>query len=409
MSEQSNGGSQYAELGVDSQKKDVHAAIADNDKGLYPTCFCQVQPDADLDYCVIPHSDGAGTKASLAYLYATISNDNSVFGDIAKSALVMNLDDVACAGGVMGSIYYSSMIDYNPSVIDGAMIAAVIRGNREYINKLRGLGINIYPASGETAQVGDTTRNINVNGSMFVRMKKSDVIVPAIKPGDIVISFASYGQAKYEDDYNSGMGDNGLTLARHGMLSSVYRTFTDTYNPHINRDRIYRGKHELLEQFVPNGNPAEKYTIGKMLLSPSRTYAPLIKMIMEQVSMEHIHAFIHNSGGGQTKVKRFLDNPQEKLLMVTKNALLPVPKIFRQIQEDNNVELREMFVTFNMGQRLEAYFPSDPEVIGKVLGAAEFFGIDAQVSGFVTERKNPHGPYLRIVHEGKDYDYFDNE
>ena len=368
----------YAQRGVSSQKEDVHRAIAQLDKGLFPKAFCKIVPDvlsADPDFCTIMHADGAGTKSSLAYLYWRETGDLSVWRGIAQDAVVMNTDDLICAGAV-GPMLLSSTIGRNKNLIPGEVIAEIISGTEEVLAMLRDHGIEIYSTGGETADVGDLVRTIIVDSTVVARMKRADVISnDNIRAGDVVVGLASYGQATYEKTYNSGMGSNGLTSARHDVLAhELAAKYPESFDPNIDKLLIYSGKKQLTEKIPATGNqPA--ISVGQLILSPTRTYAPVAKVLLDELR-PHIHGMVHCSGGAQTKVLHFIEN-----LHVIKDNLLPIPTLFRLIQSQSNTAWREMYEVFNMGHRLEVYLSE--QHAERVIEIAQSFGVEAQIIGRV--------------------------
>ncbi|MBC8314342.1 MAG: phosphoribosylformylglycinamidine cyclo-ligase [Bacteroidetes bacterium] len=364
--------SKYSQRGVSSGKEDVHAAIKNLDKGLFPNAFCKVVPDisgGDPAWCNIMHADGAGTKSSLAYLYWKETGDLSVWKGIARDAIVMNLDDLACIGA-LSNILLSSTIGRNKNLIPGEVIAAIIEGTEEFLAEMQQLGVGIWSTGGETADVGDLVRSIIVDSTVFCRMPRSQVIDNArIQAGDVIVGLASSGQATYEKEYNSGMGSNGLTSARHDILNKTYASrYPESYDERIPGNLIYAGRKYLTD-------PCEiaNMDIGKLILSPTRTYAPVIKAIMEHHSQD-IHGIIHCSGGGQTKILHFIDQ-----LHVNKHNLFPLPPVFTLIQKQSKTPWEEMYRVFNMGHRMEIYLPD--QVAGKIIEIAKKFNIDAQIIG----------------------------
>jgi phosphoribosylformylglycinamidine cyclo-ligase len=365
--------SKYSRRGVSSTKEDVHAAIKNIDKGLYPRAFCKIIPDllgGDKDFCNIMHSDGAGTKSSLAYIYWKETGDISVWKGIAQDAIVMNLDDLLCVG-VCDNILLSSTIGRNMNHITGEVISAVINGTEEVLEELRDLGIGIWSTGGETADMGDLIRTIVVDSTVMARLNRSLVISnDKINDGDIIIGLASYGKTTYEHEYNSGMGSNGLTSARHDLfapyLASKYPESLDTTLPY---DLIYSGNLRLTD-------PVEELNtdVGKLVLSPTRTYAPVVKKIIETMHSE-IHGMIHCSGGGQTKVMRFIDN-----MHIVKNNLFPLPPLFRLIHEQSGTAWAEMYKVFNMGHRFEIYI--DQKYASEIINIASAFNLEARVIGY---------------------------
>jgi phosphoribosylformylglycinamidine cyclo-ligase len=366
----------YAERGVSATKEDVHRAISKLDKGLFPKAFCKILPDylsGDDDYCIVMHADGAGTKSSLAYAYWNETGDISVWKGIAQDAIVMNTDDLLCVGATE-NIMLSSTIGRNKNLIPGEVIAEIINGTEEFLEKMRSHGIGIYSTGGETADVGDLVRTIIVDSTVVCRMKKSDVIDNAnIKAGDVIVGFASYGKASYEDEYNSGMGSNGLTSARHDVFDkSVGEYYPETFDENLHANVVYTGSKKLDDK-IDIGS--ESIEAGKLVLSPTRTYAPVMKKLFER-DRNKIHGMIHCSGGGQTKVLHFIDN-----LHVIKDNLLPTPYLFKLIQEESKTDWKEMYQVFNMGHRMEIY--CDAADAQTMMDAAKGFNIDAQIVGRV--------------------------
>ena len=362
--------------GVSASKEDVHAAIRTIDKGLFPKAFCKVIPDilgGDPEWCNIMHADGAGTKSSLAYLYWKETGDLSVWKGIAQDALIMNIDDLLCVGAV-DNILVSSTIGRNKNLIPGEVIAALINGTEELCSELREQGIGVYLTGGETADVGDLVRTIIVDSTVTCRMKRSDVISAGnIQPGDVIVGLASFGQATYEKDYNGGMGSNGLTSARHDVFAKYLAgRYPESYDPAVPSDLIYSGDCHLTDSV--NGTSLDA---GKLVLSPTRTYAPVIRKMLEKYRHE-IHGLIHCSGGAQTKVLHFVDN-----VHVIKDNLFPVPPLFRLIQEQSGTSWKEMYQVFNMGHRMEVYV--NPQLAETLMAIAASFNIDARVVGRVEE------------------------
>jgi phosphoribosylformylglycinamidine cyclo-ligase len=370
----------YNQRGVSAQKEDVHKAISKLDKGLFPNAFCKIYPDfwgGDPEYCNLMHADGAGTKSILAYMYWRETGDLSVWKGIAIDSIVMNIDDLLCVGAT-GPFTYSSTIGRNKHLIPGEVISELINGTQSYFDRLQEYGINCQLLGGETADVGDVVRTVIVDGTMACRMQRSKLVTTEnMQPGDVVVSLASYGQATYEDEYNSGMGSNGLTSARHEMLKKEYATkYPESVDPNLPDEVVYNGKYSLTDA---TGTPLN---IGKMLLSPTRTYAPVVMNILEQ-QFDNIHGIIHCSGGGQSKCLHYLPSA----LRVVKNNLLPVPPLFSMIQESAGTGWKEMYQVFNMGQRLEVF--TDIDTAESIIQIAKQFNLDAQVSGYVekAERK----------------------
>ena len=362
----------YNLRGVSASKEDVHNAIKNIDKGLFPKAFCKIIPDFlanDPEYCNIMHADGAGTKSALAYVYWRETGDLSVWKGIAQDALIMNIDDLLCVGAT-DNILLSSTIGRNKNKIPGEVISAIINGTNELVDELSTMGVNIYPTGGETADVGDLVRTVIVDSTVTCRMKRSDVIDNAnISPGDVIVGLSSSGRATYEKEYNGGMGSNGLTSARHDVFANYLADlYPESYNPDIPKELAYSGSCRLTDQIQDLGIDA-----GKLVLSPTRTYAPVVKKLLEELR-PNIHGMVHCSGGAQTKILHFIDN-----LKVVKNNMFPVPPLFKLIQKESGTDWKEMYKVFNMGHRLEVYLPM--EFAEKVIEIAESFGIDAQIVG----------------------------
>ena len=367
----------YKLRGVSSDKEDVHNAIKKYDKGLYPKAFCKILPDLisnSDDHALIIHSDGAGTKSSLAYIYWKETGDNSVWKDIAQDSIVMNLDDVACVGAI-DNIVISSTIGRNKNKIPGEVISYIISGTDEILKYYRELGINIYSGGGETADVGDLVRTIIVDSCMTVRIKKNQIINNSnIKAGDVIVGLCSSGISSYEKEYNSGIGSNGLTSARHDVLSKYIKTkYPESFDNELPENLAYCGSKRLTDKL--DGFDMD---IGKMLLSPTRSYAPLLKLIFDKIGRNEIHGIIHCTGGGQTKILHFIDN-----LHVIKNNLFEIPPIFRLIMEESDTDPKEMYKVFNMGHRMEIYL--EPKNASKVIDLSKSVGIDAKIIGEVNE------------------------
>ena len=366
----------YNLRGVSASKEDVHNAIKNIDKGIFPKAFCKIIPDilgGDEKYCNIMHADGAGTKSSLAYTYWKETGDITVWKGIAQDALIMNIDDLLCVGAT-DNILISSTIGRNKHLIPGEVISAIINGTDELLEELRSLGVNAYATGGETADVGDLVRTIIVDSTVTCRMKRSDVISnDNIKGGDVIVGLASYGQATYEKEYNGGMGSNGLTSARHDVFAKyLAEKYPESFDSNVPNDLVYSGKLKLTDQISELGIDA-----GKLVLSPTRTYAPVIKRILDEMR-PLIHGMVHCSGGAQTKVMHFVNN-----VRVIKNNLFPVPPLFRIIQEQSGTEWKEMYKVFNMGHRMEIYL--SPEHAEKVIEISKSFGIEAQIVGYVEQ------------------------
>ncbi len=370
------GDQRYMRRGVSASKEDVHAAIKNVDKGIFPKAFCKIIPDilgGDPDYCNIMHADGAGTKSSLAYLYWRETGDLSVWKGIAQDALVMNIDDLLCVGATEG-ILVSSTIGRNKMLIPGEVIAAIINGTEELLADLRAQGIGIYSTGGETADVGDLVRTIIVDSTVTCRMKRADVINNAnIAAGDVIVGLASSGQATYEDSYNGGMGSNGLTSARHDVFAHyLAEKYPESFDAAVPDDLVYSGSKHLTD--AVDGAPIDA---GKLVLSPTRTYAPVVKKILDEMRPE-IHGMVHCSGGALTKVMHFVEGKH-----VIKDNLLPIPPLFRLIAEQSGTDPAEMYKVFNMGMRLEIYVA--PQHADRIIAIANSFGIEAQVIGRVED------------------------
>ena len=364
----------YNQRGVSASKEDVHNAIKNIDKGIFPKAFCKIIPDilgGDAEYCNIMHADGAGTKSSLAYMYWKETGDLSVWKGIAQDALIMNIDDLLCVGAT-DNILLSSTIGRNKMLIPGEVISAIIQGTNDLCEELSSLGVNIYPTGGETADVGDLVRTIIVDSTVTCRMKKSDVISnDNIQDGDVIVGLSSYGQATYEKEYNGGMGSNGLTSARHDVFANyLAMKYPESYDSSIPSNLVYSGNMKLTDMIEGLGIDA-----GKLVLSPTRTYAPVIKQILDKLRPV-IHGMVHCSGGAQTKVLHFVDK-----VKITKNNLFPVPPLFKLIQEQSGTDWKEMYKVFNMGHRMEIYLPS--EYAEAVIDISKSFGIDTQIVGYV--------------------------
>lgn len=365
----------YMMRGVSAAKEDVHNAIKNIDKGIFPKAFCKVIPDilgGDPAYCNIMHADGAGTKSSLAYLYWKETGDLSVWKGIAQDSLIMNIDDLLCVGAV-DNILVSSTIGRNKLLIPGEVISAVINGTDELLAELRDMGIGVYATGGETADVGDLVRTIIVDTTVTCRMKRSDVIDNAhIQAGDVIVGMASYGKATYEKEYNGGMGSNGLTSARHDVFAKyLAEKYPESYDKAVPEELVYSGKLKLTD--AVEGSPLNA---GKLVLSPTRTYAPVIKQLLDEMRHE-IHGMIHCSGGAQTKILHFMPEGCK----VVKDNLFPVPPLFRTIKEQSGTDWQEMYKVFNMGHRMEIYL--SPEKAARVIEISQSFGIDAQIVGRV--------------------------
>jgi phosphoribosylformylglycinamidine cyclo-ligase len=364
----------YNLRGVSAGKEDVHNAIKNVDKGLFPQAFCKIVPDylsGDEDYCIVMHADGAGTKSSLAYTYWKKTGDISVWKGIAQDALIMNIDDLLCVGAT-DKILLSSTIGRNKNLITGDVIAAIINGTEELLATLREQGIGIHSTGGETADVGDLVRTIIVDSTVVCRMKRSDVISNhTIQEGDVIVGLASFGQASYETSYNGGMGSNGLTSARHDVFNkSIAQEFPESYDPSVPEELVFSGTKNLTD--AVEGSPINA---GQLVLSPTRTYAPVIKAILDQHRSE-IHGMVHCSGGAQTKVLHFVND-----VHIIKDNLFPIPPLFKLIQEESKTEWKEMYKVFNMGHRMEIYV--NPSIAEAIIEISKSFNIDAQIVGRV--------------------------
>lgn len=367
----------YMMRGVSAAKEDVHNAIKNIDKGLFPQAFCKIIPDilgGDPEYCNIMHADGAGTKSSLAYVYWKETGDLSIWKGIAQDALIMNTDDLMCVGAV-DNILVSSTIGRNKMLIPGEVISEIINGTDELLAEMREMGVGIYGTGGETADVGDLVRTIIVDSTVTCRMKRSDVIDNAnICPGDVIVGLSSCGQATYEKEYNGGMGSNGLTSARHDMFAKyLAEKYPESYDKSIPEELIYSGKYKLSDAVEGSPIPA-----GKLVLSPTRTYAPVVKKLLSEMRRD-IHGMVHCTGGAQTKILHFVGEN----CRVIKDNMFPIPPLFRAIQKESGTEWKEMYKVFNMGHRLEVYLPK--EHAEKVIEISKSFNIDAQIIGHIEE------------------------
>ncbi len=363
----------YNLRGVSASKEDVHTAIKNIDKGIFPKAFCKIIPDilgGDPEYCNIMHADGAGTKSSLAYMYWKETGDLGVWRGIAQDALIMNIDDLLCVGAT-DNILVSSTIGRNKLLVPGEVISAIINGTEELLAELRDLGVNAYSTGGETADVGDLVRTIIVDSTVTCRMKRKDVISNGnIRPGDVIVGLSSYGQASYEKSYNGGMGSNGLTSARHDVFGKYLATkYPESYDNAVPDELVYSGTLKLTDKIAELGIDA-----GKLVLSPTRTYAPVIKKLLDEMRSQ-IHGMVHCSGGAQTKIMHFVEK-----MRVVKNNLFPVPPLFNIIQEQSGTDWHEMYKVFNMGHRMEIYV--DSSNAQKVIEISHSFGIDAQIVGY---------------------------
>jgi phosphoribosylformylglycinamidine cyclo-ligase len=382
----------YDQRGVSASKEEVHAAIQHLDKGLYPNAFCKILPDlaaGNAKYCNLLHADTAGTKTSLAYLYWRETGDLSVWPGVSQDAIVMNLDDMACAG-CTNDIILSSTIGRNKGLVPAEVIAAVIRGTSDFVEKMQSHGVHLHLAGGETADVGDIVRTIDVGFTAFTRMKRSEVLVPNIRPGDVIVGLASFGQASYETEYNGGMGSNGLTAARHDVLSKIYaEKYPESFDPRLPKEVVYTGNRLVTEQ-ITIGN--QEISVGKLILSPTRTYLPVLQEILRE-HRKKIHGLIHVTGGGQTKVMKFVKDAH-----IVKDNLFELPPLFKLIQESSKTPWREMYQVFNMGHRMEIYLPA--RYADTVMAIAAKYGIDARVIGRVRKAqgekvtvKSPFGKF----------------
>ena len=383
----------YMMRGVSAMKEDVHAAIKNIDKGIFPHAFCKIMPDVlcgDPEYCNIMHADGAGTKSSLAYMYWKETGDLSVWRGIAQDAIVMNTDDLLCVGAV-DNILVSSTIGRNKMLIPGEVISAIINGTDELLAEMREMGIGIYPTGGETADVGDLVRTIIVDSTVTCRMKRSEVIDNAnIRPGDVIVGLSSCGQATYEKQYNGGMGSNGLTSARHDVFAKyLAEKYPESYDKAVPDELVYSGNMHLDDKV--EGTPLNA---GQLVLSPTRTYAPVVKKLLD-IMRPRIHGMVHCTGGAQTKVLNFVNENCK----VVKDNMFPVPPLFKLIHDESGTDWREMYMVFNMGHRLEVYV--NPEDAQTVIDTANGFNIDAQVVGHIEEGKRS----LTIKSEFGEFNY----
>ncbi|WP_394759248.1 AIR synthase related protein [Flavobacterium sp.] len=370
----------YALRGVSAGKEDVHNAIKNIDKGLFPKAFCKIVPDYltnDEEYCLIMHADGAGTKSSLAYMYWKETGDMSVWKGIAQDALIMNIDDLLCVGAT-DNIMLSSTIGRNKNLITGEVISAIINGSEELIAELKTFGVTIHSTGGETADVGDIVRTLIVDSTVTARMKRKDVVNnDNIQSGDVIVGLASFGQANYEKSYNGGMGSNGLTSARHDVFDKyLAHKYPESFDAQVPHELVYSGSVKLTDKVV--NSPIDA---GKLVLSPTRTYAPIIKKILENYTPNEIHGMVHCSGGAQTKILHFIDN-----LHVIKDNLFPIPPLFKLIQEQSKTDWKEMYQVFNCGHRMEIYVPST--IANNIIEISKSFGVDAQIVGRVEASEN---------------------
>ena len=365
----------YAQRGVSASKEDVHNAIKNIDKGLFPKAFCKIVPDYltnDDDYCLIMHADGAGTKSALAYMYWKETGDVSVWKGIAQDALIMNIDDLLCVGAT-DNIMLSSTIGRNKNLITGEVLSAIINGTEELIQDLKTFGVTIHSTGGETADVGDLVRTIIVDSTVTARMKRSDVIDNAnIKAGDVIVGLESFGQATYETEYNGGMGSNGLTSARHDVFHKyLAEKYPESFDASVPEELVYSGQTKLTD--AVENSPIDA---GKLVLSPTRTYAPIIKAILSKFSSENLHGMIHCSGGAQTKILHFIEN-----LHIVKDNMFEIPPLFKLIQEQSKTDWKEMYQVFNCGHRMELYVT--PEIADEIIEISKSFNVDAKIIGHV--------------------------
>ncbi len=374
----------YNLRGVSASKEDVHNAISKIDKGLFPQAFCKIVPDylsGDENYCIVMHADGAGTKSSLAYAYWKETGDISVWKGIAQDAIVMNTDDLLCVGAV-NNILLSSTIGRNKNKISGDVLSEIINGTESLLERMREYGIGIYSTGGETADVGDLVRTIIVDSTVVCRMKRNDVINNAnIREGDVIVGLASYGQATYETEYNGGMGSNGLTSARHDVFEkSVAAKFPESYDASVPESLVYSGKVKLTDKIIIDIESNKTITAGKLVLSPTRTYAPIVKRILDNYRSQ-IHGMIHCSGGGQTKVLHFIND-----LHIIKNNLYPLPPLFKLIKDESGTDWKEMYQVFNMGHRMEFYVSQS--IADDIISISKSFNVDARIIGRVEKSKS---------------------
>jgi phosphoribosylformylglycinamidine cyclo-ligase len=385
----------YAQRGVSAGKEDVHNAIKNVDKGLFPKAFCKIVPDAltgDEDYCLVMHADGAGTKSALAYMYWKETGDISVWKGIAQDALIMNIDDLLCVGAT-DHIMLSSTIGRNKNVIPGEVISAIINGSEELLAELKSYGVTIHSTGGETADVGDLVRTIIVDSTVTARMKRSDVIDNAnIRPGDVIVGLSSSGQATYEKEYNGGMGSNGLTSARHDVFDKyLAQKYPESFDAAVPEDLVYSGSKKLTDSVT--GSPLDA---GKLVLSPTRTYAPIIKDILSKYNSDSIHGMVHCSGGAQTKILHFVED-----LHIIKDNLFETPPLFKLIQEESGTDWKEMYQVFNMGHRMEIYCPQ--EVAQELIKISTSYNVDAQIVGRVEASQS--GKRLTITSDKGTFTY----
>ncbi len=387
-----SGSSRYEQRGVSASKEDVHAAIKNLDKGIFPNAFCKVIPDLlgkDDQYCNVMHADGAGTKSSLAYMYWKETGDLSVWKGIAQDAIVMNTDDLLCVG-ITDDILISSTIGRNKNRIPGEVIKAIIEGTENFLEKMRDFGVNMLLTGGETADVGDLVRTVIVDSTVTARAKRSEIIENNIQPGDVIVGLASFGKASYEDEYNGGMGSNGLTSARHDVFNKkLAEKYPESFDPSVPDDLVYTGNLCLTDE-----SPVEGMDAGKLVLSPTRTYAPIVKEVLKN-GRKHIHGMIHCSGGAQTKVLHFVDK-----LHIIKDNLFDTPPLFAMIQQQSGTDWKEMYKVFNMGHRMELYVPR--EFAQEIIAVSKSYDVDAKIVGRVEASETKR---LTIVSEHGRFEY----
>lgn len=385
--------SRYSQRGVSSKKEDVHKAIKNLDKGLFPNAFCKVVADnltGSAEHCIVMHADGAGTKSSLAYAYWKETGDLSVWKGIAQDAIVMNTDDLLCVG-ITDQIYLSSTIGRNKNLVPGEVISEIINGTREFVEKMNDYGVNIYLTGGETADVGDLVRTVIVDSTVTARASRKEIIENDIRENDVIVGLSSFGKADYEDSYNGGMGSNGLTSARHDVFSSeLAEKYPESYDGNIPDSLVYSGKMRLTDSVEGVDTDA-----GRLVLSPTRTYAPVIRKILEEHRGE-IHGMIHCSGGAQTKVLHFAGD-----LHIIKDNMFPVPPLFQMIRDQSGTGWKEMYEVFNMGHRMELYLPE--EIAGEIIDISQSFGVEARIIGRCEKSDNKK---LSIFHENSVFEYY---
>ena len=393
--------SRYNLRGVSASKEDVHNAIKKLDKGLFPNSFCKIVPDylsGSKNHCVVMHADGAGTKSSLAYIYWKETGDLSVWKGVAQDAIAMNIDDLLCVGAT-DNILLSSTIGRNKNLVPGEVISEIINGVEEFLAKMRKYGINIRSTGGETADVGDVVRTIIVDSTVTCRMKRKDVLDEKIKAGDVIVGFSSFGKAKYEEEYNGGMGSNGLTSARHDVFSKIYaEKYPESFDSAIPNELVYSGKIKITDKVIVGHRTSniERQTAGKLVLSPTRTYAPIIKKILNK-HRKKISGIIHCSGGGQTKVLKFVDS-----VHIIKDNLFPVPPLFKLIQQESKTDWKEMYQVFNMGHRMEIY--TDNKTAAHLISISKSFKVDAKIIGRV-EKSSGRKKQLTVKSENGTFIY----